>query len=214
MKINAVSQGPAATPPEQPSRYNRSFGGLLAAMVVTVLFVGGYVGFRALFREQPDIKPNVDYLSCVAYLQEADVVVVHPEQLPAGWRANVIHFERGTPPTWRLGVVTDDDEFVGVVQQKGDVDALLTEFVDKSATEGDAASPQNDLGASSWQTWSDSGGDHAFSAELPSGPLAGQTVLVYGSAPVAELEAFLGSLTLAPVGAGASASDCDTDELQ
>ena len=76
MKINGVSEEPAATPdpaPERPSRYDRNFGGLLAAMVVTVLFVGGYVGFRALTRDQPDLEPDVDYASCVAYLQEADV---------------------------------------------------------------------------------------------------------------------------------------------
>ena len=60
-----------AAPPERPSRYNRTFGGLLAAMTVTVLFVAAYVGFRALFREQPDVKQEVDYLSCVAYLQDA-----------------------------------------------------------------------------------------------------------------------------------------------
>jgi hypothetical protein len=214
VKINAVSQGPAATPPEQPSRYNRSFGGLIAAMIVTVLFVAGYVGFRAAFREQPDIKPNVDYLSCVAYLQEADVAIVHPQELPAGWRANGIFFERGTPPQWRLGILTDDDEFVGVVQQKGDLDDLLAEYVDESPGQGDDVSPQNDLGATTWQTWSDVGGDHAFSTELTDGPLAGQTVLVYGSAPLADQQTFLERLTLAPVGTSVSGVDCDTDELQ
>jgi hypothetical protein len=183
-------------------------------MVVTVLFVAGYVGFRALFREQPDIKPDVDYLSCVAYLQRADVAIVHPQELPAGWRANAVHFERGAPPQWRLGVLTDDEEFIGVVQQEGDVDDLLAQYVDKSPTQGDDVSPQNELDATDWQTWSDTGGDHAFSTELTSGPLAGQTVLVYGSAPVAQQEAFLSSLTLAPVGTTVSAADCDTDELQ
>ena len=120
VKIIAVSEEPVASPdpaPERPSRYDRSFGGLLAAMVVTVLFVAAYVGFRALTRDQPDLEPDVDYASCVAYLQEADVSVVYPQDLPSGWRASVIHFARGTPPAWRLGLLTDDDEFVGVVQE-------------------------------------------------------------------------------------------------
>jgi hypothetical protein len=216
VKIIGVSEEPAATPdpaPERPSRYDRSFGGLLAAMLVTVLFVGGYVGFRALTRDQPELDPDVDYASCVAYLQEAGVTVVYPRELPSGWRANVIHYAPGNPPGWRIGLVTDQDEFVGVVQQQEDVDDLLTQYVDESPRQGDDASPENGLGATSWQTWSDAGGDHAFSTELSSGPLAGQTLLVYGSAPVADQEILLRALTLDPVSGGVSASDCDTDEL-
>jgi len=211
-----VSDPPAATSdpaPERSSRYDRNFGGLLAAMLVTVVFVAGYVGFRAVTRDQPELEPDIDYASCVAYLQEADVMVTYPQGLPAGWRANAIHFTRGTPPQWRLGLLTDDDEFAGVVQQQEDVDDLLDEYVDENARQGPDATPANGLGATTWQTWSDAGGDHAFSTELSSGPLAGQTLLVYGSAPFADLETVLGSLTLDPVSGGVSASDCDTDEL-
>jgi hypothetical protein len=200
-------------PPERPSRYDRSFGGLVAALIATVLFVAAYVGVRALIRDQPDVEPAVDYLSCVAYLQQADVAVVHPAELPKGWRTNAIHFERGTPPAWRLGVVTDDDEFVGVVQQHEGLDDLLATYVDDAPVAGADVSPSNDLGIGTWQTWSDSGGDHAFSAEVTTGALAGETVLVYGSAPVADQESFLSSLTLAPVSTDVSAADCDTDEF-
>jgi uncharacterized protein DUF4245 len=216
VKINGVSEEAAATPdpgPERPSRYDRNFGGLLAAMIVTVVFVAAYVGFRALTRDQPALEPDVDYASCVAYLQEADVAVVHPQTLPSGWRANSIHFARGTPPQWRFGLLTDGDEFVGVVQEKDDVDDLLAAYVDENPHQDADAAPSNGLGATSWQSWSDAGGDHAFSTELGSGPLAGQTLLVYGSAPVADLETVLGQLTLDPVSTGVSASDCDTDEL-
>ena len=212
MKMRGVSEQPAATP-EQPSRYNRSFGGLVAAMIATVVFVAAYIGFRALTRDQPDIEQKVDYLSCVAYLQEADVTVVHPASLPEGWTATSISFERGTPPSWRIGMLTADDEFVGVVQEQEDVDDLLDDYVDASADQGDDAAPENTLGVTTWQTWSDDGGDHAFSAELPTGPLAGQTLLVYGSASVADLEEMVGLLTLDPVDTGVSAADCDTGEL-
>jgi len=214
VKIILVSDHPAATPepaPERPSRYTRSFGGLLGAMLVTVVFVGGYVGFRALTRDQPEIRPEVDFAACVALLQDAGVPVVHPASLPEGWRATGVHVERAEPAQWRLALLTDDDEFVGVVQQEEDVDDLLEEFVDENAEQGADAAPENSLGATSWQTWSDEGGDHAFSTELTSGPVAGQTLLVYGSAPVADQEALIGLLTLDPV-AGA-ANDCDTDEL-
>jgi hypothetical protein len=207
-----VTEQPAA-PPEQPSRYNRSFGGLVAAMIATLVFVAAYVGFRALTRDQPDVELKVDYASCVAYLQEADVSVVHPASLPPGWRATSIHFERGDPPKWSMGMLTAEDEFVGVVQQQEDVDDLLDHYVDPGPQQGEDASPDNALGVTPWQTWSDAGGDHAFSAEVGAGPLAGQTLLVYGSAPVADQEALLGLLTLDPVESGVSATDCDTDAL-
>jgi hypothetical protein len=202
VKINGVSEEPAATPdpaPERPSRYDRSFGGLLAAMIVTVLFVAAYVGFRALTRDQPDTEPeSSNYLSCVADLQAADTAVVYPIELPAGWIDTSVAFARGTPPEWRMGILTDRGEFVGVVQQQTDVDDLLSTYVDKAPTAGEDATPANSLGARTWQTWSDSGGDHAFSTVMASGSLAGQTLLVYGSAPVLDQEALISLLTLDP----------------
>jgi uncharacterized protein DUF4245 len=207
-----VSEQPAAAP-EQPSRYDRSFGGLVAAMIATVVFVAAYVGFRALTRDQPDIDPRVDYASCVAYLQDADLAILHPATLPPDWSANSVHFEQGDPPSWRMGMVTAGDEFVGVVQQQEDVDELLDHYVDGSAQQGADASPANTVGVTAWQTWSDSGGDHAFSAELGAGPLAGQTLLVYGSASVDDLETVIALLTLDPVGSSVSAADCDTGAL-
>lgn len=210
MKINAVSDQPAATPPEQPSRYNRSFGGLLAAMAVTVLFVAAYVGFRALTRDQPDIEPeSVHYLSCVADLQAADTTVAYPVALPAGWIDSTVAFSRGTPPSWRMGILTDRGEFVGVVQEQDRLSDLLSTYVDKAPKQGADASPENGLGVTAWQTWSDSGGDHAFSAELEAGPLAGETLLVYGSAPVADQEALIGLLTLDPLRDPSSDPPCD-----
>src|SRR5262249_47521951 len=90
-------------------------------------------------------------------------------------------------------------EFVGVVQQDTSLDDLLHTYVDQAPIKGAEASPQNGLGVTTWQTWSDRGGDHAFSAEPDSGPLAGQTLLVYGSAAVEEQEALISLLTVAPV---------------
>ena len=150
-----VSEQPAAPPqpaPERPNRYDRSFGGLIAAMIVTVLFVAAYVGFRAITRDQPDVDQKVDYLSCVAYLQEADVTVASPPAPPPGWTATSIDFERGTPPKWRIGMLTGDDEFVGVVEAKTDVDTLLDDNVDESPVPGADAPPVNTLGAATWHT--------------------------------------------------------------
>jgi hypothetical protein len=205
VKIIGVSEQPAATPEptpergvERPSRYNRSFGGLLGAMIVTVLFVAGYVGFRAFTRDQPEIVEKVDYVAAVQELQAAGVQVVYPCSVPDGWRASSTTFDRGDPPTWAIGFVTDDDEFVGVRQEKTDVDDLLDTYVDEQARQGDDATVPNQLGVATWETWSDSGGDLAYSTTLGP-PLDGQTLLVYGSASAAQQEAVIAQLTTAPV---------------
>jgi Protein of unknown function (DUF4245) len=198
--MDAVSDGPPAAPPEKPSRYDRSFGGLLAAMVVTVLFIAAYVGFRALTRDQPDLEPeSVHYLSCVSDLQSSDTTVAYPVALPAGWVDTSVAFARGRAPSWRIGILTDRGGYVGLVEQEKAVDDLVSTYVDKSPTKGEDATPENGLGVATWQTWSDSGGDHAFSTVVSTGPLAGQSLLVYGSAPVADQEALIDLLTLAPV---------------
>jgi hypothetical protein len=124
--------------------------------------------------------------------------VVYPCEIPDGWRSSSTSFTRGAPPQWGIGFVTDDDEFVGIRQEDSDVDDLLDDYVDEAATQGDDASPVNLLGAATWQTWSDSGGDHAFSTTLPD-PLAGQTLLVYGSASVAQQEELIQLLGTGPV---------------
>src|SRR3954451_24438114 len=131
-------------PPERPSRYDRSFGGLIAALIATVLFVAAYVGFRAFIREQPDVEPeSVNYLSCVSDLQGAGTTVVYPVALPAGWIDTSVDVELGQPPGWRIGMLTNGRGFVGLVQQDKAVDDLVTTYVDKVPIKGDDASPEN-----------------------------------------------------------------------
>ena len=51
-----------AGPTEKPGRYQRSANGMVGAMVVLVLLVGGFVAVQALGRDQ-DVDPvkTVDY---------------------------------------------------------------------------------------------------------------------------------------------------------
>lgn len=197
-------------PRERPSRYDRSFGGLIAALIATVLFVAAYVGFRAFIREQPDVEPqSVNYLSCVSDVQGAGSTVVYPMALPAGWIDTSVAYERGDSPSWRIGILTDREQFVGVVQQKEDAQDLVRTYVDKNPIPGDDASPANGLGVTTWRTWSDRGGDHAFAAVLDAGPVAGETLLVYGSASVAEQEALIDLLTVAPVADQPADAECE-----
>ena len=86
-------------------------------------------------------------------------------------------------------MLTDEGTFVGLRQEDAPLDDLLTTYVDESPTEGDPVTVPGSV-APRWRTFSDSGGDHAFAAEV-----GGDTVLVYGSAGVDDLRGLVEALT-------------------
>lgn len=175
---------------EKPGRYTRSFSGMIGALIVTVLVVLAFVAWRGLFRTDVDNTPvAVDWQESVELAQQADLPVVHPRDLPAGWTATSVDLFAGDEPRWGLGVLTDAGDFIGIRQQDTSVDDLVELYVDEDAEAGDDASVPSDV-TGTWQTWSDDGGDHGYSTELDDDAL-----LVYGSAPVEDIEAYLGLLT-------------------
>ena len=175
---------------EQPSRYTRSFSGMVGALIVTVLFVLAYVVWRGLFRTDVDATPvAVDWQDSVELADQAGLQVVRPGELPDGWIATSVELRAGDDPRWGLGVLTDVGDFIGIRQQDASVDDLVELYVDEDAEPGDDASVPSEI-TDTWQTWSDSGGDHAYSTEL-----GDEAVLVYGSAPVDDIESYLGLLT-------------------
>ena len=51
---------------EQGGRYQRSFAGMIGALLITLLVIGAFVAFRALNRDELDGGPKpVDYLETV-----------------------------------------------------------------------------------------------------------------------------------------------------
>ena len=175
---------------EQPSRYTRSFSGMVGALIVTVLIVLAYVVWRGLFRTNVDETPAaVDWQDSVELADQAGLDVVRPRELPAGWTATSVELFAGDDPRWGLGVLTDDGDFIGIRQQDTSVDELVRVYVDEKAEAGDDARVASDV-TDTWQTWSDDGGDHGYATEL-----GDEAVLVYGSAPVDDLESYLGLLT-------------------
>ncbi len=174
---------------EQPSRYTRSFNGMIGALLITMVFVMAFVLWRAIFRADVDNgSPTVEWQESVGLAESAGLEVVHPRDLPKGWKATSVDLFAGDDPRWGLGVLTDEGDFIGIRQEDRSIDDLVVAYIDEKATEGDEVTVASDV-ASTWQTWSDDGGDHGFSTELE-----GETLLVYGSAPVAEIEDYLGSL--------------------
>lgn len=186
-----VSEQPA---PERPGRYQRSTSGLIGAMIVTVLAVLVFVGFRALNRDRLEVTPErVDYLATVSALQADGRQPVYPATLPKAWTPTSVDVSPAQGLDWGVGILTDDRRFAGVRQSSGSLRGLLHTYVDKEAAEGEPVTISGAI-ATSWRTFSDSGGDHAFAAVV-----GGDQVLVYGSASESQLRTVVLALTRDPL---------------
>jgi len=174
---------------ESTGRYQRSMGGMVGALVVTIGVIIAFVVFRAINRDDLEVdREPIDYLVLVEGLQESDLIdPVYPPTLPKGWKAVDATFD-AEDLTWSLDLNTDDSEFIGVVQSSLDLDELLKTHVDEDAREGNAVTLDSPL-ASTWSTFTDSGGDYAVAARIK-----GLTVLVFGTADEDEIDDLASSL--------------------
>ncbi|HQR26124.1 MAG TPA: DUF4245 family protein [Nocardioides sp.] len=179
--------------PERPARYQRSTGGLIGALVITLVVITAFVLLRALNRTDLEVHPDpVDYRAAVVALQETGQRPVYPRALPAGWTATSVDVPRGDQRDWGIGMLTDTGGFVGVQQSVEPLGDLLETYVDQDTTEGDPIRVDGSV-AGTWRSFSDSGGDRAYAAEV-----GDWTVLVYGSAPDADLREVVSGLTTDP----------------
>ena len=186
---------PPAEPTSGTRRYPRSFGALVGSMIVLVLAVVAYWALQSLTHPHDEVKPQpVDYLGAVGAAQSVGISLVYPPSLPDGWLATDARLDRSEGMAWSLPMLTDKGKYVGLQQEDhAKLSDLIATYVDDDAKQGEDVTLESPV-ATTWSTWSDSGGDHAFAAEV-----GDAIVLVYGSAPVADLETVVRSLTTAPV---------------
>jgi hypothetical protein len=181
----------------QPGRYQRSSAGMIGALLVTFLVIGGFVAFRACIRTDLQVEPDhVDYLSQVGFAQRAGDRLVYPSSLPTGWYATQVGLEPGRRTELRLSMLTPANEYVGFVQSPDSAPDVLTRFVDAAPSSGRAVEVPGavDGEVTRWAVWTDDGGDTALVARHD-----GETLLVFGTAPQAQLEQLAGTLTAAAV---------------
>jgi hypothetical protein len=162
---------------------------LIGAIIVLLLVVVGFVLFRGAFRDNPEYEPEpIDYRALVLSLQQAGLKPVYPAELPEGWYVKDVGSPLDGEP-FDLAMTTDDGHFAGLHQEDTSIEALVDTVVGTDATEGEQVTIDSDVG-STWRSFSDPGGDHAFAAEV-----GDDSVLVYGSAPADELREVVESLT-------------------
>ena len=148
---------------EQPGRYQRSFSGMIGAMVVLLLVVAAYVVFRAVNRN--DVESPVRALefqqSAEFAREQAPFPLLAPERLPEGWIATSVRFEEGRRPSWHLGMLTDEQKYVGLEQQRRSVDEMVERHVDEEAERGDDV----EIDGQTWQSFTDEDDDLALVRE-------------------------------------------------
>lgn len=144
---------------EQAGRYQRSAGGLVVAMAVLVALVLGYVGLRSLISSPPNDEQTVDYVRVVPDVRKAArLAILAPPSLPHGWRATSVRFTDDPPQHWHLGVLTDQNRYVGLEQGQQSVPAMVKVYVDSAAARRQPVR----VGARTWASFTDSGGDLAL----------------------------------------------------
>jgi hypothetical protein len=137
----------------QAGRYQRSFSGLLGAMTVLLLVIGGYVAFRAVTRNDvADPVTPFDWRGPTTYArQQADFTVLSPARLPEGWIATSARWIGGRDAHWHLGLLTSRRQYVGIEQEDRSVSDMVEEYVDPNAAQGKDVR----IDGQTWQSWFD-----------------------------------------------------------
>lgn len=180
--------------PRNPNRYELPLSNMVGAMVVVLLVVGAFVGWRALNRDNSGVRVQpVDYSGWLkAAEQDHRLRAVTPHPLPHGWEATSASYRSGVSPHWHLGVLTPDQQYLGIEEGLAPASEQVAEYVDANAQRG----PDVRVGGVTWRTWSDSQGDHALvrSFPAPRGDIP-ETLVVVGTAPIAQIRAYAASLS-------------------
>ena len=181
-------------PAGRPGRYDRSFGGLVGAMIVMVVVVVLTWLALGLFREEAEFEPlPIDYESSVEALVDNGAQLAYPEQLPPGWAVNNLAYDPDVP-VFTLALLTDDRSFAGVYHGREELDEVLDELVDDATDEAGTVELTDGEGSTeSWQVYTDEGGDTAY-VRLGDQERDRVVTMVYGSAPEEELRGLVGSL--------------------
>ncbi len=193
------------------ARYERSAAGMVGAMVVTLLLILAFVAFRALNRDDLVVEPHaVDYTEIVQGLQSGgDLHPAYPEALPKGWIATRALFNADNL-AWELDLLTDEGKYVGLRQAAVRDRDLLEDYGYEDVRPGETVGIDSAV-ATEWQTWTfkDRGEDTAYTTPLglqrgddptPDSTFGtGETLLVFGGAPAADIRRFAALLVQDPL---------------
>ena len=159
-------------------------GDIIRSVLVLGLIVLLLWGFGRFFTRTPDNPVKaIDYAKVVSQAKPAaDFALVAPDSLPSGWKATSARFD---PDSWRMGVLTGDEEFIGLYQVKVSIDRAVDQFADGSKSAGTAEV--------AGETWTVRKGPQDRLTYVRRED--GLTTLLNGTAPRAVLEDYVSSLS-------------------
>lgn len=166
------------------SRGNPAIGDIIRSIVVIGAILLGLYGFGQFFTSGKEAQVKaIDYVSVVAQARPAaSFPLAAPTSLPEGWRATSARFQENG---WHLGVLTADDDYVGLEQLRGSADRAVDRFADGSKSAGTA-----EVGGQSWNVRTGPKGRWTYVREED-----GFTTLLNTSSSKAVLERYISSLT-------------------
>ncbi|WP_456695487.1 DUF4245 domain-containing protein [Aeromicrobium sp. P5_D10] len=167
------------------SRGNPSMGDILRSMAVIGVIILALWGFGKFFTsgsDEPVVK-TVDFAQVVTQARPAAKFdLLAPKALPKGWRATSARFE---PQSWHLGVLTADDEYLGIEQLRVSADRAVDRFAEDSKSAGTAVVDG--------ETWTVRKGPKKYWTYVREAD--GRSILVNGTTSRAELESYISSLS-------------------
>ncbi len=128
-------------------------------MLILVAVTFAFVFFRDLNRDELATPTrSVDYEQAANFAREQlDLDVLVPTPLPEGWRVTSVSF-KPSPESWHLGMLTDQEKYVGLEQAASSAEKMVETHVDRDAARGG----QIRIDGQSWTVWTDDGGDTAL----------------------------------------------------
>jgi len=166
------------------SRGNPAIGDIIRSMVVIAVIILGLYGIGRLYTSDKAAEvETVDYVSIVAQARPAATfALAAPASLPDGWRATSARFQQNG---WHLGVLTGDDDYVGLEQLRGSRDRAVDRFAEDSKSDGTA-----DVAGQTWSVRTGPDGRWTYVRDED-----GLTTLVTTSASRRVLEDYISSLS-------------------
>jgi Protein of unknown function (DUF4245) len=160
---------------------------VVRSLVVLLAVIGAIALYQAaLSDDPPEPARAVDYAPTLnAARADARYPVLAPKRLPEGWRATSARYSPGEEWAWHLGVLTSDEEYVGLEQAAIAADSLVDE-----AANGTEPTGETRIDGEVWQVRrDDSRGETTLVRESE-----GVATLVTGTASQATLEDYVRGL--------------------
>lgn len=166
------------------SRGNPGLGDILRSVAVIGAILLGVYGIAQIMTVEPEHPTStIDYQSALDSARPvANFDILGPTSLPKGWRATSARYESDS---WHLGVVTDDDEYVGLEQLRASAEKTIRTFADGSSADGSVT-----IDGTRWERRSGPDGDSTYVRRD-----GDMTVLVTGSTTRAAIERYVSSLS-------------------